>query len=166
MVDFDLTIASNIGYLTSNEVLKMLLANTKRSQYCLVHLFSGQWFKEEEERIIHGMSALNGIFSFEKNIGATSIFGCGHDPWRVQCLLTFPHELAHSMGSPHDNENKTKSNIRSKNTFLMPPVNNMETPISAKNLKLSSDSITIIEDFLNQMFENFIDAKSKNKILL
>lgn len=168
MVDIDLTIASDLGHLSEKEVLDMLIAKVKQTDYCLLHLFSGQWIKlENDDDVIHGIAIQNGFFT-KKNVGATSIFGCGHDPWKMQCLQIFSHELAHSMGSPHDKngdeKNKTKSKTRSNNTFLMPETYEMETPISAQNLKLSPDSIETIEMFLNEKSENFLNAKSKNNI--
>ncbi len=167
MVDIDLTIASDLGHLSEKEVLDMLIAKVKQTDYCLLHLFSGQWIKRESDDVIHGIAIQNGFFT-EKNVGATSIFGCGHDPWKVQCLQTFSHELAHSMGSPHDKnrdeKNKTISKTRGNNTFLMSETNKIETPISAQNLKLSPDSIQIIENFLNEKSESFLNAKSKHNL--
>ena len=168
MVDIDLTIASDLGHLSEKEVLDMLIAKVKQTDYCLLHLFSGQWIKlENDDDVIHGIAIRNGFFT-KKNVGATSIFGCKNDPWKVQCLQTFSHELAHSMGSPHDKngdkENRTKSKTRGNDTFLMTEINEMETPISAQNLKLSPNSVEIIENFLNDKFESFVNAKSKNNI--
>lgn len=174
VVNIDLTIASELGHLTGKKVIKMLASEAHRIHYCLLHLFTGKLIKlhlNDTKGIVHGLadtSEFGGIFGMH-NFGATSIYGCRNDPWKVQCLHTFSHELAHSMGALHDekeNEEENKNNLslgetRNEHSFLMPPYSNMETPISAKNLKLSPQSVNSIEEFLTQNFNNYVSAKSK-----
>ncbi len=138
------------------------------SNYCLVHLFTGRgiYQNNDKKNVTHGISVtsvLGHIFGVE-NVGASSIYGCGSDPWKVQCLFTFPHELAHSMGALHDVESKKRDN----QSYLMTTFNQMETPISAKNLKLSPLSVELISRFLEEdwKFDFFIKAACKFKKLL
>lgn len=59
--------------------------------------------------ILLGISATGGAFSNEVNVGVTSINDC-KDPWSMRCLITFPRELAHSMGSSHESASESRLN--------------------------------------------------------
>lgn len=160
-LDIDLTIANEVGPLTDMEVVKKLLAIAKRENYCLVHLFTGQWMKYQnnEESVIHGLSdtSPSGHVFGRNNVGATSIFDCGPDPWKVACMSTFSHELAHSMGAAHDGVDES----RHLESNLMPAYNDMETPLSANNLKLSSASMGNITRFLKEKYQLFVKSECK-----
>lgn len=154
-VDIDLTIANELGHINETALLNKLLSDAKRDNYCLLHLFTGQWIKLGEDGIIHGFTPSLGNIFGESNVGATSIYDCG-DPWKVACLLTFPHELAHSMGASHDGTDET----RSRESHLMPAYNDMETPVSANNLKLSPAAVGNMTSFLVTK-SGFVNSKCK-----
>lgn len=163
-----MTVAGKLEHLSEEEMIQEL-SEVKNPRVCLVHLFTGRGIYQKNNRnsVSHGVSATNppkGGINGILNVGATSIFGCEDDPWRVSCLLTFPHEVAHSMGAPEDDEGPRE---RTNSTFLMVGVNLIKTPISASNLKLSELSVYFIGRYLtsNLKYEVFLNISCKFEVV-
>lgn len=115
-IDIDLTIASELGYLDEQQVLGSLINNSKGPEFCLLHLFTGKSIHQGADDILLGIRATGGAFSNQVNVGVTSIDDC-KDPWSMRCLLTFPHQLAHSFGSNHESTSESRLN----DSFIMNP---------------------------------------------
>ena len=131
-VDIDLTIASEVGHLNEKQVLETLLSIAERSNFCLLHMFTGEWIRRDDDGVLMDVSTdtkYGGAFS-DDNIEATSIFDCQDDPWKMRCLLTFPHVLARSMGASKDEG----SGERDHNSYLMPVANTDSIEIGPNNL--------------------------------
>jgi len=110
----------------------------------------------EGERHLYGLSETRGVSQPERNIGATSISQCFDDPWEMYCMLTFPHELAHSFGADHIEENRTRD------SYLMTRVNpGKDVPIGPNNLKLSQESMIQIDIYMPNVEITFVKAFSK-----
>lgn len=89
-----------------------------RSRYCIAFLFTNLPISASADSRyadVNGFAMEGGIFSSIEelsNVGVVSFARC-KDPWNLLCALTFPHELGHLWGAPHDIDTAD----------CMPPVN-------------------------------------------
>jgi len=88
--------------------------------------------EKDADDVIHGFAYLKSVGT-KLNYGTTSIGSCGNTPWHFRCLLTFPHELAHSLGAS-DYIHRENELEEDGSTYLMGQHNQMDQEITANTM--------------------------------
>lgn len=89
-----------------NHLERVLKRLRDRASYCLAFVFTNLKIEGTMYSDVNGISMDGGIFSEDQKVangGAVSFYHC-RDPWNLDCVLNFAHELGHSWGAIHDSD--------------------------------------------------------------
>jgi len=157
-IDIDMHMADDLDYFKQKKLVEIMKSMDPKilNNYCLNHFFTDRHIMDDDETPLYGLSDTRGASQPQRNIGATSINLCSDDPWEMYCMLTFPHELAHSFGANHIGESRTPD------SYLMTRTNpGKEVSIGPNNFKLAKESMIEIDSYMPNIETTFIEASRK-----